>query len=112
MEILIEVLSFHSRVHVRPDEGYRAPWNPSSLIGNLDGDVLLALNNDNLDGGEVVFTVRTVSFDDGSQRVFEQLEADMGQMSRNVAKVEIFRTDKLNRGTFEHPKQSKFGQER
>jgi len=51
----------------------------------------------------MIITVGTIPFDDGSQRVFQKLEADVGQVSGNVAKVEVLRTDKLNRGSFEHP---------
>ena len=78
LEILIKVLSLHGRIHVGPNERYRSPRNSSSLVGNLDGDVLLAFDNDDLDGREVIVTVGTVSFDHGSQRVFEQFEADVG----------------------------------
>lgn len=104
LKILIEVLSLHGRVHVRPDERYRAPRNPSPLIGNLNGDVFLALDDDDLDGREVVFTVWTVPFNDGPQRVFEKLKADVGQVARNVAEMEVLRANQLNRGTFKHPK--------
>jgi len=93
VEILVEVLSLHSRIHVRPNERDGAPGDSSSLVGNLDGNVFLAFDDDDLDGREVVVAVGTVPFDDGSQRVFEQLEADMGQVSGNVAEVEVLRTD-------------------
>ena len=93
MEILVEVLTLHSRIHVRPDERDRAPGNSSSLIRYLDSDILLAFDDDDFDGREVVFTVGAVPFDDRPQRVFEQFEADVGQVTRNVAEMEVLRTN-------------------
>lgn len=110
MEILIKVLTFHSRIHVRPNQRYCAPGDSPSLIGNLDGNILFAFDDDDLDGREVVFTVWTIPFDDRSQRIFEQLEADVGQVARNVAEVEVFWANQLNWGAFEHPGELKTSQ--
>lgn len=51
----------------------------------------------------MVFTVGAVPLNDGSQRVLQQFEADVGQVPGNVAEVEVLRTDQLDRGAFEHP---------
>ena len=93
MEILVEVLTLHSRIHVRPNERYRAPGDSSSLVGNLDSDIFFAFDDDNLDGREMVLAVGTVPFDDRPQRVFEQLKADVGQVTGNIAEVEVLRAN-------------------
>ena len=58
----------------------------------------------------MVVTVGAISFDDGSQRVLEQFETDVGQVSWNVAEVEVLRADQLNWGSFEHPNKLGSGQ--
>jgi hypothetical protein len=49
LKVLINALSRHSRVHVCPNEGNGATRDSPALIGDFDGDVLLALNNDDFD---------------------------------------------------------------
>src|ERR1700722_13751167 len=67
LKVLIDGLAFHSSIHVRPDQWDGAPWNPSTFIGYLNGDILLTFYDDDFDGREAIFVVMTVPFDDCSE---------------------------------------------
>ena len=77
LEVLIDLLCLHGGVRVRPDERNRAARDPASLVGYLDRDVLLALDDDYLDRRDRVLLLVPVSLDDRAERVLEQLEANM-----------------------------------
>ena len=77
LEVLIDLLALHGGIHVRPDERNRAARDPSSLVRDLDRNVLLALDDDHLDRRDRVLLFVPVSLDDGAERVLEQLEADV-----------------------------------
>ena len=102
LEVLVAPLRLHGSIHVRPDERDGAPRDPAALVRDLDRDVLLALDDDDLDRRELVFPVVAVALDHGAQRVLEQFEADVRQVSRDVGKVQVFGADELYRRTLEH----------
>jgi len=102
LEVLVEALLLHRGVHVRPDERDGAARDSSSFVADLDGDVLLTLDNDDLDRWEVVLLVDTVTLDDGTERVLEQLEANVGKMTRDVGESKVAGADELHRGSLEH----------
>lgn len=102
LEVLVDVLALHGGVHVRPDEGDRAARDAAPLVGDLDGDVFLALDDDDLDRREAVFVLRPEALDDRAERVFEQLEADVREVTGDVGKVQLFRADELHGRALEH----------
>ena len=77
LEVLVDVLALHRRVHVSPNEWNRTARYPATLVRDLDRDVLLSLHDDHLDGRNRVFLVVAVSLDDRAERVLKQLEADV-----------------------------------
>jgi hypothetical protein len=93
MEILVQVLSLHCGKQVSPNEWYATPWDSSSLIRNLNRDIFLTFDDDNLDWWIRSLIVGTISFDDGSKGVLEQLEKNVGQMSGDIWEVKVTRTD-------------------
>lgn len=99
---MVDVLTFHSGVHVGPNEGDSGAGDAAAFVGDLDGDVLLTLDDDDLDGGKSVLVLVTEALDDGAKRVLEELEADVGQVSGDVVEVEVLGTDELDRRTLEH----------
>jgi hypothetical protein len=74
-KVLTQRLALHRCVHIRPNERHRAPRDPAALVGDLDGDVFLALDGDDLDGR--VGVGGAVVFYGCSERVFEELETDV-----------------------------------
>lgn len=104
LKVLINALSRHSRIHVCPNKGNGATRNSPALIGDFDGDILLALNNDNFDGRVwlVVSCIVAKAVDDSTEGVFEEFETDVGKMAWDIGEDEVGRADKLNRGAFEH----------
>jgi hypothetical protein len=102
LKVLIDCLVFHCSVHIGPYEGDCAPWDAPALIRDLDGDVFLSLDDDDLYRREIVFIVVAVTFDDGSQRVLEELETNVGQVTRNIRKCEVLWADELDGRPPEH----------
>lgn len=104
MKVLVDRLPFHRGVHVRPDERDRAARDAAALVGDLDGDVLLALDDDDLDRweGVGVFGGDAEAFNDGAEGVFEQLKDDVGEMARDVGEGQGGGTDELHGGALEH----------
>ena len=43
-----------------------------------------------------------MTFDDSAERVFQQFEADVREMTWDVRECEVLRTDELDRWAFEH----------
>jgi hypothetical protein len=43
-----------------------------------------------------------VALDDGAEGVFEEFEADVGEMAGDVGECEVFGADELDGGAFEH----------
>ena len=43
-----------------------------------------------------------VALDDGAEGVFEEFEADVGEVTRDVGKCEVFGADELDGGAFGH----------
>lgn len=102
LEVLVDVLTVHGGIHVRPNQGNCASQNTAAFVRDLDGDIFLAFDDDHLDGRERVLVLRPVTFNDGAQRVLEQLKDDVGEMAGDVGEVEVFGADELDGGTFEH----------
>jgi hypothetical protein len=44
----------------------------------------------------------TEAVNDGTERVFEELETDVGEMTWDIREDEVGRANELNRGAFEH----------
>lgn len=102
VKVLVDVLAFHGGVHVGPDEGNSGAGDAAAFVGDLDGDVLLTLDDDDLDGGEGVLVLVTEALDDGAKGVLEELEADVGQVAGDVVEVEVLGADELDGRTLEH----------
>jgi len=64
--------------HVSPNELHRTPRDSSSLVRDLERDVLLSLNNYDLDGRELLSVCSAVVVDGGSEGVLEEFEDDVG----------------------------------
>ena len=62
----------------RPDHRYGAARDPAALVRDLDGDVLAALDDHDLDGRERILVAHPEALDDSSERVLQQLKADVG----------------------------------
>jgi hypothetical protein len=79
LEVLIDVLALHRRVHVCPNKGDGTPCNASTLVRDLDGYVFLAFHNDHFDGWiyRASIVVNAISLNDRTQRVFEQLKTNV-----------------------------------
>ena len=103
LKILVDVLPFHGGVHVRPDERYRTPRDPAPLVRDLDRDVLLALDDDHLDRRYLVLLLVPVPLHDRAERILEQLEADVRQVTGHVREMQVFRADQLHGRALEHP---------
>ena len=101
MEILVQVLALHSRKQISPHKRNTAPRDPSSLVRDLDGDVLFSLDDDDLDWREGPFGFGAVALDDGTERVFEELEEDVGKMAGDIGEVQVWGADELNWRSFE-----------
>jgi hypothetical protein len=71
LEILIDRLTGHRRIHIRPYQGYRAPRDTTTLVANFDRNILFAFDDDNFDRWEFRLVGRTVQFDDSAQGVFQ-----------------------------------------
>ena len=67
LKILINPLSFHRRIHIRPYQRNSAPRNPSSLIRYLNRDILFSFNDHHFDRRETVFFVDPETLYDGPQ---------------------------------------------
>lgn len=102
IKVLINALSLHRRVHIRPDEWNRASRNTTALVADLDCDIFLALNDNDFDRRVVPVVFRSESLDDGTKRILQQLEADMGQVTGNVCHGEVWWADELDGRTLEH----------
>lgn len=63
----------HRRIHVCPDERYRRSRDATSLVCDLDCDVLLSLCDDDLCHGEILLILASC-FHDGAQGVLERLK--------------------------------------
>lgn len=72
-EVLIHALRFRRRVHISPHQWDRTPWDSTSLVRNLDGDVLLPMCHDDLYRW-IFICFHAVRLDNRSQRVFKDLE--------------------------------------
>ncbi len=103
LEVLIDVLALHRRVHVSPYERDRAARYAAALVRDFDRDVLFALHDDDLDGRDHVLLVVAVSLDDRAERILEELEADVRQVAWHVRKMQVLRADQLDGRTLEHP---------
>jgi hypothetical protein len=60
--------------HVRPNQRYSAAWNTSSLVADLDGNVLFAFNYNDLDRRKLsrsILPFEPEPLDDGAERVLE-----------------------------------------
>jgi len=102
LEITIQTLTLHRRIHIRPNQRNRAPRDSSTLIADLDRNVLLALNNDHFNRGYVFLVFGAVALDDGAEGVLEELEADVGEVAWDVRECEVFGADELDGRAFEH----------
>jgi len=102
LKIAIETLTLHSRIHVCPNQRNGASRNPATLVREFDGDVLLSFHHHHLDERKVALVLHPESFDDGAERVLEQLEADVGEVPGDVGESEILRAYELDGGTLEH----------
>jgi hypothetical protein len=89
VKILIDTLPFHRRIHVRPYQRNSAPRDPTTLIRDLDRDVLLPGDDDDLDGGEEVLVVDAETLDDGAERVLEQFETDVREVAWDVGEADV-----------------------
>lgn len=87
-------------VHVGPDERDGAAGDAAALVANLDGDVLLALGDNDLCDGKLLL-VHAVGLDDGAQRVFERLKEHVRQVAGHVHEVEVGVADELDLGGLE-----------
>jgi len=102
LEVTVNALSLHRCVHICPNQGNGAPCDSTSLVRDLDGNVLCAFHNDDLDGWEIVLVVDAKSLDYSTQGVLEEFEADVGEMPRYVGEDKVFGADELHRRSFEH----------
>jgi hypothetical protein len=82
--------------HVSPDERDGTSWDASTLVGDLDGDVLVTLDDDDFDGRVLAVVIGSVALDDGSKGVLEELEDDVGatggrgeDQGRSLSKTEL-----------------------
>ena len=103
VKVLVDELSLHGGVHIRPDERDGAARDAAALVRDLDRDVLLALDDDDLDRRDRVLLVVPVALDAGAERVLEQLEADVRQVPRHVRKVQVAWADQLHGRALDHP---------
>jgi len=71
------------RVHVMKEETHFRARDTAALIRYLDSDVLLAADDQDLNG-RVMACCRSVMFHHGPHGILEQLEEDVVQMRRNV----------------------------
>ena len=77
-----------SRVHVCPHQGNGGSRDTAAFVGDLDGDVLLALGDNDLGDGEVV-SVLTVALHDGTQGVLQGLEEHVRQVAGDVHEADV-----------------------
>ena len=102
MKVLIDCLIFHCGVHVCPNEWDCASGDAATFVGDFDCDVFLSLHDDDFDRGKVVFVIVAVTFDNCSERVFEEFETNMRQVAGYVRKGELHWADELNGRTSKH----------
>jgi len=102
LEITIQTLTLHRRIHVRPNQRNRAPRDTPTFIADLDRNILFALNDDHFNRGQDLLVFGAVALDDGAEGVFEKLEADVGEVAWDVWECEVFWADELDGGPFEH----------
>jgi hypothetical protein len=76
LEPFLDPLAFHRGVHVCPYERDGTTADSPALVGDLDGDILLALYDNDLDRWKVL-RLYTETLDDGTKRVLEKFEADV-----------------------------------
>ncbi|KAJ2393324.1 hypothetical protein GGI05_002451 [Coemansia sp. RSA 2603] len=84
-------------VHVRPHLLHGAARNSAALIRHLDGDVLVALSDNNLDW-RVAVSLVAVELNDGTQRVFQKLKDHVVQMRGHVHELEVLGAVQLDLG--------------
>lgn len=84
-----------SRIHVRPYQWNGGPRDAASFVRNLDGDIFLALCNNDL-GHRELLLIFTMSFHHSTKRVLEGLEEHMRQMSRHVHEADVRITYELD----------------
>lgn len=87
-------------VHVGPDERDGRAWDAAALVRDLNGDVLLALGDDDLCDREVLL-ILAMALDDGTQRVLQCLEEHMRKMARDVHEADVVVADELDLGGIE-----------
>jgi hypothetical protein len=81
LEINIDVLALHRRVHVCPHKRDGAPLDAPSLVRDLDCDVFCAFYYNQFDWWKRRrFGFGAEALHNGAQGVFEQLEEDVGPM--------------------------------
>lgn len=102
LEILVNPLSLHRCIHIRPNQRNSAPRNTSSLITDLDCNILLAFDDDDLDRWQELLLLWAIALDDRTEGVLEKFETDVGEMARDVGEVEVGWADELNRWAFKH----------
>ena len=101
IKVRIEVRRLiNRRVRVGPHKRDGATRNATTLVRDLDGDVLLAFGDYDL-GHRELLLVLAVCLDDGSQRVLEGLEEHVRQVAWHVHEIQVGVADKLDAGGFE-----------
>lgn len=96
MKVRVEVgRAFDGGVHVGPDEGDGGAGDAAALVGDLDGDVLFALGDDDL-GGREGGLARAVRLDDGAEAVLEQLEEHVAEVARHIHEGDVVGADQLH----------------
>lgn len=74
----VDITNREESSHVGPNELHRTPRDSSSLVRDLERDVLLSFDDDDLDGREVLSVGSSMEVDGGSEGVLEEFEDDVG----------------------------------
>lgn len=80
---------------------YGASRNPTTLIRDLDRDILPPFHHDHLDRRILIIIVNAVSLYHSTQRVFEEFKTDVRKMTWDIRECEVGWADELDIGGFE-----------